>query len=277
MKKLLSPLIISALMGLSPSAQAFPPAPAHEIYGTVRSEEGRPLDSNEGIIILSGSATEITRAPSDEIIGQGVNYRLNVPMDANILTGLYQVSAMRPALPFTIKVLIRNVAYVPIQMVASTWNIGQPGGRTRIDLSLGVDSDGDGLPDSWEQSLIDSDPSGLLSDLSDVRPGDDLDKDGLTNLQEYLLGTYALERTDGLVLEILGLKDGQAHLRFAVVSGRTYTIKSSTDLTTWRTVDYAMQPGGATVPFSRARDTTIVNAYVPVGGATSMSFRLYAE
>lgn len=277
MKKILSLVIVLMLCAIGPVARAFPPAPAHEIYGTVRSDEGRPLDTSEGLMILSGSSVEITRAPSDASIGQGVNYRLNVPMDANILAGLYQVSAMRPALPFTIKVLIRNIAYVPIQMVATTWNIGQPGGRTRIDLSLGADSDGDGLPDSWEQSLIDSDPTGLLSDLASVRPGDDLDRDGLSNLQEYLLGTYALDRTEGLSLEILGMKDGQAHLRFTVVSGRTYTIKASEDLKAWRSIAFSLRPGGATVPYSRAKDTTIVDAYVPVGGAASMSFRLYAE
>jgi hypothetical protein len=275
MKTLLPTLLAGAL--LTASALAFPPAPAHEIYGTVRDESGRPLDSAEGTIILSGTSAEITRAPSDPSIGGGVNYRLYVPMDANILTGLYQVSALRPALPFTIRVIIRGQSYVPIQMQTSTWNIGKPGARTRIDLTLGIDSDGDGIPDSWEQWLIDSDATGRLTSLADVRPGDDLDGDGLTNLQEYAIGTYALDRGDALKLELIRLVNGRAHLRFTTVAGRTYTVRASEDLKTWTNAPYALSESGQPAPSLRASDTTIVDAFVPTGTATAMSFRLHVE
>ena len=32
--------------------------------------------------------------------------------------------------------------------------LGRPGESTRIDLTLGEDRDGDGLPDAWERTLI---------------------------------------------------------------------------------------------------------------------------
>ncbi|MFZ4764992.1 MAG: hypothetical protein ACOYMN_08555 [Roseimicrobium sp.] len=268
-------LAISALLAVP--ALAFPPAPSHEIYGIVRDENGRPLDRAEGTVILSGATAEITRGASDPSLGSGTNYRLQVPMDANILSGLYQVTALRPALPFTVRVVIRNVSYVPIQMSAGAWSMHAAGARTRLDLTLGVDSDGDGIPDAWEQTLIDSDYSGKLRGLGDVRPGDDLDGDGLSNLNEYLIGTYAMDSTDGLVLEIVSVANGQAHLRFTAVNGRTYSIKSSIDLKTWSPASYATSATGAAVPRVRASETTVLDAYVPIGAANSMQFRLYVE
>jgi hypothetical protein len=56
-----------------------------------------------------------------------------------------------------------------------------------------ADSDADGLLDGWEQWVIDSDPNDAITGLADVNPGDDLDSDGLTNLEEFEDGTYPLD------------------------------------------------------------------------------------
>ena len=47
------------------------------------------------------------------------------------------------------KVQIGASVYLPMEMMISQ-PIGQPAGVTRLDLTLGVDSDGDGMPDAWE-------------------------------------------------------------------------------------------------------------------------------
>src|SRR6266545_183848 len=66
-----------------------------------------------------------------------------------------------------------------------------------IEAGLGVDTDGDGLPDSWEQAY------GLSVGTNDA--GADPDGDGLTNLQEYSANTNPKQAdTDGD-----GLTDGQ--------------------------------------------------------------------
>ncbi len=52
-----------------------------------------------------------------------------------------------------------------------------------------IDEDGDGLPDWWEQQIIDADPNDAITSIHDVHPGDDFDSDTLTNLREYQLGT----------------------------------------------------------------------------------------
>ena len=270
---------IALLLGLSlTSAWAYPPAPAHEIYGVVRNSSGRPLNAGEGTMILEGNGIEISRAPTDPLTLDGTNYRLNVPMDSGLFAGLYQPNALTQNVPFTIRVVILGISHVPIQMVGNIWQIGTPGGRTRIDLTLGVDSDGDGLPDEWEQLMIDSDVTGRLLSLADVTAEGDLDGDGLTNLQEFLLGTYPLDFADGLRLDIVGVSGGMAHMQFVCVSGRTYKIRSSSNLTIWNPTTFAQgTPAGAQLDKLRADETTILDIYAPIGSATVLSFRLYAE
>jgi hypothetical protein len=64
---------------------------------------------------------------------------------------------LRPSLPFTIRVVRNNVSFVPIQMVGANWTIGQPGGMTRLDLTLGHRQRWRRSADAWEQDLINSD------------------------------------------------------------------------------------------------------------------------
>lgn len=268
-------LLLGLLVG---TATAYPPAPAHQIYGIVRNTSGRSLNAGEGTMILFNGSNEITRGPTDPLTLDGTNYRLNVPMDSGIFAGLYQPNALTQNVPFQIRVVINGINHVPIQMTGSIWNIGAPGGRTRIDLTLGVDSDGDGIPDEWEQLMIDSDYTGRLLSFADVNPNDDLDGDGLTNLQEFLLGTYPLDAGDGLKLEIVSVSGGMAHMQFVCVSGRTYKVTSTSNLRTWNSTTFAV--GSTTseqLPQLRADDTTILDIYVPVGTATGLSFRLHAE
>lgn len=268
---------VLAILLASSTAWAFPPAPSYNLYGAIRNEGGRPLATGEGVVIVSGPQREVTRSPVDVGRGRGVNYSVHLPMDAGSGSGLYQVSALRPALPFTIRVEIRGRSYVPIQMSAQSFATGRPGERVRLDLTLGEDSDRDGLPDSWEQALIDHDAGGRLRTLADVNPHDDLDGDGLSNLQEFHLGTYALSRLEGLGLEILEVSGGRARLRFAAVKGRTYHIRSSSDLKGWREEGFALEAAAPVQRYLIAADTRLMDVFVPLGPGAGRSFRLHAE
>ena len=55
-----------------------------------------------------------------------------------------------------------------------------------------VDSDDDGIPDPFEQRIIDSNAADGISSLDQVTGATDFDSDGLTDLQEYRLGTDPL-------------------------------------------------------------------------------------
>ncbi len=259
-------------------ASAYPPAPDHVIYGTVRDDHGRILAKGSATVVVSNAVGEIVRGPIDNSPEAGVNYLLSIPMDSGTVGTLYRPTALLPAAGFTLRVIRDNVSYVPIEVSRIPPTIGVPGKRTRIDLTLGIDSDGDGLPDAWEQSLIDNDRTGRLRTLADVKPGDDLDGDGLTNYQEYLLGTYALDKVDGLALSIVEVVNGRAHLKFAVTSGRTYTIKSSTDFQSWTAQAFSVGTAATTpVASFRGIEITLLDVWIPLPAGGKAFYRLYAE
>ncbi len=194
----------------------------------VRDEQGNPIRIKDSLVTLeTASGAKV----SDYVVtglGTGMNYRLEVPMDAGITSDLYQPSALRPTVPFTIRVKIGNITYLPIEMVGNLAVMGQAGKFTRLDLTLGEDSDGDGLPDAWERSLLKNGQT-----LADIKPGDDTDGDGISNLAEYVAGTYAFDKTDGFALKIKRFTNGVPVLEFLAIVGRTYTVLGSQNLNRW--------------------------------------------
>jgi hypothetical protein len=244
----------------------------------VRTDQGAPLTAGQGIVILYRGTQEIARGFTDPSIGPGLNYDLNVPMDAGILPGLYQPDALTPGTAYSIKVIIDNVAYVPIEMATpGSHLIGEPAGSTRLDLNLGIDTDGDGLSDAWERSLIASDLTGRIKTLADVTPNGDIDGDGLTNLQEQALGASPNNSGDGIKLEVIELVENSAHIRFIGVKGRTYSVKNSADRINWAPISFSLTPNGATGLSFLASETKYVHAYIPLGTTLSMNLKLSVQ
>src|SRR5207247_9525184 len=101
------------------------------------------------------------------------------------------------------------------------------------------DSDGDGLPDSWEiaNGLNPNDPTGVNGANGDP------DNDGFTNLQEYLAGTDPHNAQSYLRLQIVSI--GPVRLQFIAQANRSYTI------------EYAPSPAG---PWNRLIDFGAVNS-----------------
>jgi len=231
---------------LSHRAIAFPPAPHHTIQGMVRNEMGDPIRAKDATVILetmSGTQLKTTLYRSSI---PGINYRLRVPMDAGLTADNYRPTALRPTVPFRMKVVIGGVTYLPIETQAHYANLGQPAQSTRLDLTLGEDSDGDGLPDAWERALLDV--LGSLAGLDSIGPDGDADGDGLTNLQEYLAGTYAFDPQDGFKLDIESAQEGKPVLRFLAIRGRTYTLFGSADLKTWVPLQFRLPADGGLLP-----------------------------
>ena len=82
---------------------------------------------------------------------------------------------------------------------------------------------------------------GLGKTIADIRPGDDADGDGLSNLNEYLAGTYAFDPADGFTLSIRGTPGAGAGLEFTAVRGRTYTVVASNDFQSWDAQSFVLQ------------------------------------
>jgi len=222
------------------TAHAYPPSPDHTFYGMVRNEWGDPIYVSGAKVFMLSTNGVGAAAPVAASTLPGINYRLIVPMDSarSLKADPTSSSRLRQSQPFQLKVQIGAITYLPIEMVLSR-PIGEPAGNSRLDLTLGVDSDGDGLPDAWE----------IANGLNPNDPNDadrDADSDGISNRNEYVAGTYAFDANDGFRLALVGQTNGNSTLEFFAASGRTYTIQSSPDLQQWTPVNFHVMSGGGT-------------------------------
>jgi hypothetical protein len=105
------------------------------------------------------------------------------------------------------------------------------------------DSDGDGLPDSWENAhgLNPNDATGVNG------AGGDPDHDGLSNLEEYLAGTDPRDASSTLRLQIL--PGTLMMLQFIAQAGRGYTIEYRDALSTgsWQILTHVPPSSSATL------------------------------
>lgn len=245
MKATMKQRVVMTLGGvwLSACCLAFPPLPHHTVFGLVRDELGTPVTAAGGEITLetlSGTTLKTVLAPGTEA---GVNYRIEVPIDAGLTSDAYLPSAMQPTAPFRLRVKLGTRTYVPMEMKLSLGKLGQPAESSRVDLTLGEDTDGDGLPDAWERLMIQSGKLGMT--LEQFGPGARINGNALTVMEAYVAGTYAWDPKDGFRLEILSREGGVPVLEFMTLRGRSYTISASSDLKDWRGTAFVVE-GDAT-------------------------------
>ena len=140
-----------------------------------------------------------------------------IPLDQQRSGEAYKESAIAEASPISIA--------APLQSASASEFLN-------LDLTLGDDSDGDGLPDLWEQWQLEG--AGLDTGRLDLLDRDgDLDGDDLTNFQEYVAGTFAYLFGDNADLKIKEIgDDGWHQLEFLAVVDKTYAISESTDTET---------------------------------------------
>jgi len=93
-----------------------------------------------------------------------------------------------------------------------------------------MDSDGDGMPDAWENA-----PGRNLNPNNAADANIDSDGDGLTNLKEFRAGTDPRSAASVLRITTLARSGNDLGLTFASVAGKTYRIESKDDLlsATW--------------------------------------------
>lgn len=104
---------------------------------------------------------------------------------------------------------------------------GRSGSSSSFDVIDGTDSDGDTMPDAWENA------HGLASgDPGDA--GRDLDQDGQNNLAEYVSGTDPADPSSRLAVGTWALMPGSDRLlSWAAQGGKLYRVCTSTDLVAW--------------------------------------------
>ena len=219
---------------------AFPPAPYHTVYGMVRDETGRAINIEGAAVVFYRNGVEVMRqtiAHAESRPDQ--NYQFRLRMDQQRAgTRTYSSLANTTGATFSLAILINDVPHYPIG-ISAPLTVGPPGERVRLDLTLGVDTDGDGIPDAWEQSQLYA--GGILPgpngwDLSLLDRNGDFDGDGRSNWEEYIAGTFATDPTDYLELQITTKFPASVRLTLFAIHGKIYSLESSTDLQNWTAV-----------------------------------------
>jgi len=252
-----------ALMGmLAVGAMAFPPAPYYTIYGDVRDEMGALIPAGGATIIFSYQSKEVSRYPLLAVPGTNYSYEIRMRIDMKgVGTAVYNAAVVTPGTDYTLAVDVGGVRYLPLELAAASPKVGAPADRRRLDLTLGVDSDKDGLPDAWERMLLER--MGLpTNDLSKITPDGVLaDGTGLTNLQKYLAGTYSGDTRYAFYLKISAATDTDVTVDFFTIAGKVYSIERSADLANWAPVDFTVGTGAASSTYAASGST--VSAKIP--------------
>lgn len=267
---------------------AFPPAPFYTLFGMVRDENGQSLRVDAAEVVFYKGSSEILRTSILDAGRFEQNYQIRLPMDMlRPGTKGYTERAVAAGSGFTLGVTVSNAVYYPIEMSTSRL-VGKPGQRVRLDLNLGIDSDGDGIPDAWEQSQLYAGGIAPVDgdwDLSRINRDGDFDGDGKSNWNEYVAGTYATDSTSHLDLQVTETLTSHVRLKFFGIYGKVYSLESSSDLKTWKPAGIFLRNPESTdsddvvdppvaVEFLDAAATDFVNFYAPTEAATSKYFRL---
>jgi hypothetical protein len=270
-------LSISLILVAAPS-QAFPPAPYYTLYGMVRDQVGQTLTAEGAVLILLKGDTEIGRTPINNLQFDQ-NYELNIRIDANRSgTTIYSEKAVVANGLFSLVVEMNGSLFYPIE-VSGNLTAGKGGERVRLDLNLGEDLDGDGLPDIWEQWQLYQ--AGYFPDANGNWPihlidrNGDLDGDGVSNYLEYLAGTFAGDATERFDLQIKEKTETRVRFEFYAITGKTYTIERTADMKTWARVPFAIGAPALGETSYRATNVGILSAFTtPAPGSAKEFYRL---
>ena len=257
--------------------QAFPPAPYYTLHGMVRDQVGQTLTAEGATLILLKGGVEVGRTPINSLqLDQ--NYELNIRIDANRSgTTIYSEKALAAQGLFSLVVEMNGSLFYPIE-VAGSLTAGKGGERVRLDLNLGEDSDGDGLPDIWEQWMLYQ--AGYYPDANGNWPlhlidrNGDLDGDGMSNYLEYLAGTFAGDATERFDLQIKEKSATNVRFEFYAITGKTYTIERSADMKTWARVPFAIGAPAAGEQSYSATNVGILSAFTTPASADKEFYRL---
>lgn len=104
------------------------------------------------------------------------------------------------------------------------------------------DSDGDGLPDAYENSFFGLDPYNVLD------AGSDRDRDGMTAWEEWVAGTDPSLAASVLAMDIRVRPDGGVDVTWPTVTGRTYVVETGLDR--WVPLTNGLPAGTSALPDS---------------------------
>ena len=258
-------------------AQAFPPVPYYTLYGMVRDQVGQTVTAEGAEVILLKGGVEVGRTLIT-LSQIDSNYQLFMRLDqARSGTTFYTDKAVAAGGLFSLVVSMNGELFYPIE-VSGNLTAGKGAERVKLDLTLGQDLDRDGLPDTWEawqlyQAGYYPNETGNW-DLTLIDKNGDFDKDGQSNLFEYIAGTFAGDATETFGLSIKEKLPQNVRFEFYGITGKVYTIESSFDMKTWTRGPFAIGAPGTGNNAHQATDVGIVSAFTAPRSSASEFYRL---
>jgi hypothetical protein len=251
-------------------ASAVTQRPSMLVYGVIRDSYGIALSPDSATVSAFLGTNEVART-AIRPQPNGANYRLEVNVTDPITAKPKDVT---PGATLTIRARYGTVLSPTIGN--NTFLARGDGSAVQIDLVLGVDSDGDGIPDDWERMLI-ANSGGALSNLNQIGPGTDFDGDGVSDLAEFFAGSFPFLASDVLRMSSLTTHaNGRFSFSFTSVNGVAYEVLTAPtlDAATWQVCPISLTESGTLIAGTVTGTGGVLRIYFAPGAPITQFYRL---
>lgn len=228
------------------------PQPMCVFYGRAKDEYGWPYTGGAEVQLKIGTNVYASHTVRGSI-SPGINFALYVHLDDGSDEDAYAHHALETGDIVDI-VVVTSAGEQSILEAAQIPPVGSAGQIILFPITTGTDSDGDGIPDEWEQWIVNNTSNPAIQGVADVTGSQDEDGDGFSNMQEYIAGTIPTLDYDYFFADQLDeVVNGRLVLQFLSVPGKKYKLLGSSNLAsgTWENATYSLSPEGTpqTGPF----------------------------
>ncbi|HOW96897.1 MAG TPA: hypothetical protein P5567_13280 [Kiritimatiellia bacterium] len=256
------------------------PQPMVVYYGQAKDDFGWPYTRDATVILRSGT-NDVALHSIDGSLTPGINFALYAPLDDGRDTNRYVRNAVRTGEVVTI--VVRDAwGERTLLETNSIPAVTTPGDLICVNVTAGSDSDGDGLPDEWEQWLVDLSTNPAITSVADIHAEDDFDGDGVPNGEEYRAGTFAFLDYDYFFIERSRLSaQGWWLIQFLSVPGKVYRLYEAYQVPTypgdaWSPGVYSTTDAGALGAGVIEGDGGWTSLYIPVTNSPR-AYKMHVE